>query len=132
MTLVSSSPIISKPFYSCHALVLLNQCTLINLKAIPGIYFDFFDTQAVIEHRKLAVDLAEVIIKWELQRIKDEQEQPTTTEVSHPPAGRGMNSGRTQPTTIEVSHSPAGRGINSGRTKTTSSISTAFGIDLIG
>ena len=30
--------------------------------------------QATIEHRKLAVDLAEVIIKWEVQRIKEEQE----------------------------------------------------------
>ena len=30
--------------------------------------------QATIEHRKLAVDLAEVIIKWEVQRIKEEQD----------------------------------------------------------
>ena len=34
--------------------------------------------QATIEHRKMAVDLTEVVIKWELQRVKDDQE---TTEV---------------------------------------------------
>lgn len=34
-----------------------------------------FTPTATLEHKKLAVDLAEVIIKWELQRIKDEQEQ---------------------------------------------------------
>ena len=28
-----------------------------------------------MEHRKLAVDLAEVVIKWELQRTKEDQEQ---------------------------------------------------------
>ncbi|PSN44253.1 Transcription-associated protein 1 [Blattella germanica] len=33
-----------------------------------------FSPTATIEHRKLAVELAEVIIKWELQRIKDESE----------------------------------------------------------
>jgi transformation/transcription domain-associated protein len=30
--------------------------------------------QATIEHRKLAVDLAEVVIKWEAQRVREEQE----------------------------------------------------------
>ena len=34
--------------------------------------------QATIEQRKLAVDLAEMVIKWEVQRVKDDQE---TTEV---------------------------------------------------
>lgn len=33
-----------------------------------------FSASATIEYRKLAVELAEVIIKWELQRIKDESE----------------------------------------------------------
>ncbi|KAG8225079.1 hypothetical protein J437_LFUL000058 [Ladona fulva] len=37
-----------------------------------------FSPTASLEHRKLAVELAEVIIKWELQRIKDE----TTTSVA--------------------------------------------------
>ena len=31
--------------------------------------------QATIEHRKLAVDLAEVIIKWEFQRVRERQGQ---------------------------------------------------------
>ncbi|KAK2564815.1 Transformation/transcription domain-associated protein [Acropora cervicornis] len=39
-----------------------------------------FTANQSFEHRKLAVDLAEVILKWELQRIKDDQEQPTNTE----------------------------------------------------
>lgn len=30
-----------------------------------------FTPSVTIEQRKLAVDLAEVVIKWELQRIKD-------------------------------------------------------------
>ncbi|XP_041366452.1 transformation/transcription domain-associated protein-like [Gigantopelta aegis] len=33
-----------------------------------------FTPSATIEHRKLAVELADVIIKWELQRIKDDQD----------------------------------------------------------
>lgn len=37
--------------------------------------------QASLEHRKLAVDLAEVIIKWEMQRIKDDQENTGVVEV---------------------------------------------------
>lgn len=32
-----------------------------------------FTPSVTIEQRKLAVDLAEVVIKWELQRIKDQQ-----------------------------------------------------------
>ncbi|XP_065923524.1 transformation/transcription domain-associated protein isoform X7 [Magallana gigas] len=38
-----------------------------------------FTSSATIEHRKLAVDLAEVVIKWEVQRVKEEQ------EVTEPP-----------------------------------------------
>uniref|UniRef100_T1JAK1 Transformation/transcription domain-associated protein n=1 Tax=Strigamia maritima TaxID=126957 RepID=T1JAK1_STRMM len=34
-----------------------------------------FLQNASIEHRKLAIDLAEVIIKWELQRIRDDLDQ---------------------------------------------------------
>ncbi|BFZ01386.1 hypothetical protein BsWGS_04423 [Bradybaena similaris] len=33
-----------------------------------------FSLSASLEHRKLAVDLADIIIKWELMRIKEEQE----------------------------------------------------------
>ncbi|PIK62231.1 putative transformation/transcription domain-associated protein [Apostichopus japonicus] len=35
-----------------------------------------------MEHRKLVVDLVEVIIKWELQRIKDEEQSNTETPKS--------------------------------------------------
>lgn len=35
-----------------------------------------FTPSVTIEQRKLAVDLAEVVIKWELQRIKDQQVGP--------------------------------------------------------
>lgn len=35
------------------------------------IYFVF---KASIEHRKLAVDLAEVIVKWEVERISEDME----------------------------------------------------------
>ena len=42
------------------------------------IHHVIYRCQATIEHRKLAVDLAEVVIKWEVQRVKDDQE---STEV---------------------------------------------------
>lgn len=35
-----------------------------------------FSPTATLEHRKLAVELAEVIIKWELHGIKEEDEKP--------------------------------------------------------
>lgn len=38
-----------------------------------------FMSSATFEHKKLAVEMAEVIIKWELQRIRDEN----TTEVNY-------------------------------------------------
>ncbi|XP_077594918.1 transformation/transcription domain-associated protein isoform X1 [Stigmatopora nigra] len=37
-----------------------------------------FTPTVTIEHRKLAVDLAEVVIKWELQRIKDQLPESET------------------------------------------------------
>lgn len=37
-----------------------------------------FTPSVTIEQRKLAVDLAEVVIKWELQRIKDQLVRPWT------------------------------------------------------
>jgi transformation/transcription domain-associated protein len=43
-----------------------------------------FSPTGTIEHRKLAVELSEVIIKWELQRIKDESDtQDVSTELIH-------------------------------------------------
>lgn len=41
-----------------------------------------FTPSVTIEQRKLAVDLAEVVIKWELQRIKDQQPESETDSVS--------------------------------------------------
>jgi len=38
-----------------------------------------FMSSATFEHKKLAVEMAEVIIKWELQRIRDEN---NATEVN--------------------------------------------------
>jgi transformation/transcription domain-associated protein len=34
-----------------------------------------FSPNATIEYRKLSIELAEVIIKWELQRVKEENDQ---------------------------------------------------------
>ncbi|KAG7311694.1 hypothetical protein JYU34_002748 [Plutella xylostella] len=39
---------------------------------------------ASLEHRRLAVDLAEVVLKWELQRLRD---QPTAAQASMSPSG---------------------------------------------
>ncbi|KAI8515281.1 hypothetical protein Bbelb_060940, partial [Branchiostoma belcheri] len=41
-----------------------------------------FTPSASIEHRRLAVELCEVIVKWEMQRVKDEQEQQTEGEMT--------------------------------------------------
>ncbi|XP_078728881.1 transformation/transcription domain-associated protein isoform X3 [Lampetra fluviatilis] len=41
-----------------------------------------FTPSATLEQRKLAVDLAEVVVKWEMQRIKDAQPEEEDTE--HP------------------------------------------------
>ncbi|XP_052799623.1 transformation/transcription domain-associated protein-like isoform X2 [Mya arenaria] len=56
-----------------------------------------FTQNATIEHRKLAVDLAEVIIKWEVQRIKEDQEPSgeSTSEVL--PAGPVKRAGSVEP-----------------------------------
>ncbi|XP_067100393.1 transformation/transcription domain-associated protein isoform X3 [Osmerus mordax] len=45
-----------------------------------------FTPSVTIEQRKLAVDLAEVVIKWELQRIKDQQPE---SEADPAPSGEG-------------------------------------------
>lgn len=39
-----------------------------------------FPPNASLEHKKLSVDLAEVIIKWELQRIKEDENETKTDE----------------------------------------------------
>ncbi|XP_047464622.1 transformation/transcription domain-associated protein isoform X4 [Mugil cephalus] len=47
-----------------------------------------FTPSVTIEQRKLAVDLAEVVIKWELQRIKDQQPE---SEAEVGPGGEGTS-----------------------------------------
>ncbi|KAI4880510.1 hypothetical protein NFI96_012335 [Prochilodus magdalenae] len=49
-----------------------------------------FTPSVTIEQRKLAVDLAEVVIKWELQRIKDQQPE---SEADLSTGGEGTSSG---------------------------------------
>ncbi|KAF4085228.1 hypothetical protein AMELA_G00114400 [Ameiurus melas] len=49
-----------------------------------------FTPSVTIEQRKLAVDLAEVVIKWELQRIKDQQPE---SEADTAAGGEGTSSG---------------------------------------
>uniref|UniRef100_A0A3Q2QU59 Transformation/transcription domain-associated protein n=1 Tax=Fundulus heteroclitus TaxID=8078 RepID=A0A3Q2QU59_FUNHE len=49
-----------------------------------------FTPSVTIEQRKLAVDLAEVVIKWELQRIKDQQVDCRSEPVA---AGEGTSGG---------------------------------------
>lgn len=77
-----------------HCLILLYKFHIFILKCVPlGVSFQVyypvrhhlvqhmisamqrlgFTPSVTIEQRKLAVDLAEVVIKWELQRIKDQQ-----------------------------------------------------------
>jgi hypothetical protein len=45
-----------------------------------------FTPSVTIEQRRLAVDLSEVVIKWELQRIKDQQVGLPALAVISPPA----------------------------------------------
>ncbi|XP_034414110.1 transformation/transcription domain-associated protein isoform X1 [Cyclopterus lumpus] len=49
-----------------------------------------FTPSVTIEQRKLAVDLAEVVIKWELQRIKDQQPESEAEVVA---GGEGTSGG---------------------------------------
>jgi len=42
-----------------------------------------FMSSATFEHKKLAVEMAEVIIKWELQRIRDENNAAEVNVSNH-------------------------------------------------
>uniref|UniRef100_A0AAY5KGU4 Transformation/transcription domain-associated protein n=1 Tax=Esox lucius TaxID=8010 RepID=A0AAY5KGU4_ESOLU len=52
-----------------------------------------FTPSVTIEQRKLAVDLAEVVIKWELQRIKDGSDPGVSGEGTSTAAGGGVKRG---------------------------------------
>lgn len=49
-----------------------------------------FTPSVTIEQRRLAVDLSEVVIKWELQRIKDQQIPDSDMDPNS--GGEGVNS----------------------------------------
>lgn len=81
-----------------------------------------FTPSVTIEQRKLAVDLAEVVIKWELQRIKDQQPE---TEAEAGAGGEGT-SGVTVKRGLSVDAAAAGQDVKRFRTAT-GGASTVFG-----
>ncbi|XP_041818147.1 transformation/transcription domain-associated protein [Chelmon rostratus] len=80
-----------------------------------------FTPSVTIEQRKLAVDLAEVVIKWELQRIKDQQPE-SEAEV----AGGEGTSGGTVKRGLSLESAAAGQDVKRFRTAT-GAASTVFG-----
>nr|XP_046232222.1 transformation/transcription domain-associated protein [Scatophagus argus] len=80
-----------------------------------------FTPSVTIEQRKLAVDLAEVVIKWELQRIKDQQPE-SETEVG---AGGEGTSGNAVKRGLSL-EAAAGQDVKRFRTAT-GTASTVFG-----
>ncbi|CAG5909553.1 unnamed protein product [Menidia menidia] len=80
-----------------------------------------FTPSVTIEQRKLAVDLAEVVIKWELQRIKDQQPE-TETEVV---ASEGTSAGAVK-RGLSLESAATGQDVKRFRTAT-SAASTVFG-----
>ena len=68
-----------------------------------------FTSNASVDHRKIAVDLAEVIIRWEVQRIKEVQQQAQTAATAasadqQPPA---VNSSSTSMAIVAVASAAA-------------------------
>ncbi|XP_072230092.1 transformation/transcription domain-associated protein [Leuresthes tenuis] len=80
-----------------------------------------FTPSVTIEQRKLAVDLAEVVIKWELQRIKDQQPDSEAEVV----AGEGTSGGAVK-RGLSLESAGAGQDVKRFRTAT-SAASTVFG-----
>ncbi|XP_014681160.1 PREDICTED: transformation/transcription domain-associated protein-like [Priapulus caudatus] len=79
-----------------------------------------FTTTAQIEHRKLAVELAEVVLKWELQRIKDEQESGGDTAIALADADLAVASPQTKrPASAELPEPKRARHSSSGTTLAT-------------
>ncbi|XP_023285014.1 transformation/transcription domain-associated protein isoform X2 [Seriola lalandi dorsalis] len=81
-----------------------------------------FTPSVTIEQRKLAVDLAEVVIKWELQRIKDQQPE-SETEVA---AGGEGTSGGAVKRGLSLESATAGQDVKRFRTAA-GAASTVFG-----
>ncbi|KAM6963550.1 transformation/transcription domain-associated protein isoform 2-T2 [Tautogolabrus adspersus] len=83
-----------------------------------------FTPSVTIEQRKLAVDLAEVVIKWELQRIKDQQPE---SEAEVGAGGEGTSAGAVKRgLSLEAAATAAGQDAKRFRTAT-GAASTVFG-----
>ncbi|XP_030019245.1 transformation/transcription domain-associated protein isoform X3 [Sphaeramia orbicularis] len=82
-----------------------------------------FTPSVTIEQRKLAVDLAEVVIKWELQRIKDQQPE---SEVDIGAGGEGTSGAVGVKRGLSVEATAAGQDVKRFRTAT-GAASTVFG-----
>lgn len=88
-----------------------------------------FTPSVTIEQRKLAVDLAEVVIKWELQRIKDQQPESEAEVVA---GGEGTSAGGVkrglslEAATAAAAAATAGQDVKRFRTAT-GAASTVFG-----
>ncbi|XP_060883442.1 transformation/transcription domain-associated protein isoform X2 [Labrus mixtus] len=83
-----------------------------------------FTPSVTIEQRKLAVDLAEVVIKWELQRIKDQQPE---SEAEVATGGEGTSAGAVKRgLSLEAAATAAGQDVKRFRTAT-GAASTVFG-----
>jgi len=50
-----------------------------------------FTPTATLEHKKLAVELAEVVLKWELQRMKDEADSGGESSDEAPPSTKRLS-----------------------------------------
>ncbi|XP_044193060.1 transformation/transcription domain-associated protein [Thunnus albacares] len=81
-----------------------------------------FTPSVTIEQRKLAVDLAEVVIKWELQRIKDQQPE---SEAEVGTGGEGTSGGAVK-RGLSVEAATAGQDVKRFRTAA-GAASTVFG-----
>ena len=79
---------------------------------------------ASVEHRRLAVDIADVIIKWELQRLRHEQEANQPEEASGASGDAPSAAGVTDPKRIK---SPS---TSSGATAASGGSSSAKGADV--
>ncbi|XP_047194241.1 transformation/transcription domain-associated protein isoform X4 [Hippoglossus stenolepis] len=81
-----------------------------------------FTPSVTIEQRKLAVDLAEVVIKWELQRIKDQQPE---SEAEAATGGEGTSGGAVK-RGLSLEGAAAGQDVKRFRTAT-GAASAVFG-----
>ncbi|XP_024913092.1 transformation/transcription domain-associated protein [Cynoglossus semilaevis] len=82
-----------------------------------------FTPSVTIEQRKLAVDLAEVVIKWELQRIKDHQPE---SEGEAAAGGEGTSGAVKRGMSLDSASTAAGQDVKRFRTAT-GAASTVFG-----